>query len=611
MGPTKIYLDKTWVTTRLRKFNRPGFLAALSLVLLIVTTPAQAVVITQDLLFNTTNQNMWAPGAPGVIHKEVFAGLEWGSYNPSYECGFQSPCPPETFAFGGFTGGVSNNVCIGVNTSFGCAGFRADIDTTTGAELKLETSGKVGINIGANLFGGSVDIKVPVQATLEVPDQITAGQFFTLSTSTATQSTGAKITTTAPSAEMYIDGVFDTKNTFYGEVCAVGACYGDIDTPAFTANFTPGPFPIIAFKTQDNPLSVFGFTIPNIPFDSVASYPIYDLAAPLACYDKLTDPNPFCPIKPTQLATVKLEALQDNPGVDTTLAGNDLALLTDQHVLDFNLSLTGVVESLIKSAFAPGFTAGLLKNSLTLVDGPGSLDVKVSYTIIDVTVGPFLGLQQQFDLAVKPAVELQFDRPVERMESVQIGTQQVQVGVTSVCSYALVWPLVHCHDEPVFQTVPVFGLRPVTHADGKIEIVLGQDADLRFSDGVGQLLSYEFLLRDPMFSNSTSLTTGVAGGYKLGCLSIPGVANGCVAEDSKDFLNDPFLSLWDKQWAIGGFNSIAGTRVAQFNAPDLVPEQPSVPEPGTLFLILVGIFGIAFSARRHPRCRIIQVKAFI
>jgi hypothetical protein len=406
---------------------------------------------------------------------------------------------------------------------------------------------------------------------------------------------------------MYIDGVFDTKNTFYGEVCAVGACYGDIDTPAFTANFTPDPFPIIAFKTQDNPLSVFGFTIPDIPFESVASYPIYDLDAPAACYKKdVGGVNLLCFPKPTQLASLKLEALHDNPGDDTTLDGNDLTLLTDQHVLDFNLSLTGVVESLIKSAFAPGFTAGLLKNSVTLVDGPGTLDVKVSYTIIDVTVGPFLGLQQQFDLTVKPAVELQFDRPVTRMESVQIGTQQVQIGVTTKCSIDAVPPFLHCHDEPVFQTVPVFGLLPVTHADGKIEIVLGHDADLMFADGVGQVLSYEFFLQNPMLHNATSLTTGVAGTYKLGCLSIPGVTSGCVDEASKDFFNDPFLSLWDKQWAIGGFNSITGTKVALFNAP----EQPSVPEPGTLFLILVGIFGIAFSAQRRPRWRISQVKAF-
>lgn len=553
------------------KFTRSGFLAALGLILLTATTAVQAVVITEDLLFQTTNQNMWAPGAPAVINGEIFLGTDWGVYNPpSLECNYQ-PCPPATFNFGTIGGG------------YGCfLGICAD--TTTGAQAKVETSGKVGVNAGVNLSGGTVAITVPVQATLTVPDQISAGQFFTLSTATATQTAGATISTTAPSAEMYINGVFDTQNAFYGRACLAGECAGNLATPLFNADFTPDPFPIIGFKTQDNPLSIFGATIPGIPFESVAKYPIYKPPSIKECY--LGD-NFLCFPKPTQLGEISLDAPLDHSG--GVVAGDHLTLFTQQpDVLNASLSLSGIVEAIYNPT-----GVGILKNSLTLLDGPGPVDLNLSYTLFDVSLGPQFGLQQQFDLAVKPAVALQFDRPVVRMELVKIGTTCKGLVVLGTC---------------IGFTEPVYALQPVTHEDGFIEILLGDNANLMFEDGIGELLDYKYLLSDPMFSNKTAMTSRLTGTIKAACITVLGlIDNECLLKE--DFLSVAFpnRSVFDKAWNIGGFNSITGTKLALFNTP----EQPSVPEPGTLFLILVGIFGIVFSAQRRPRCRIIHAKTFV
>jgi hypothetical protein len=522
---------------------------------------------------------MWSQGPTSNVLIEEFLGTRWGRYrekgdNPIIDLLGITPAAKK-YELGGFIG--EPNTCIGADTWYGCAGFRAD--TTTGARLELTTSGRVGIYVGAELFGGGVDIELPVNATVNLPDQVTAGEFFTVTTSGQTLAQDASITANAPSFRAFIDGVFDTENHFFGEACIVGACAdGELDV-----DIKLGRFNVVEVdSSKEDPWTVLGLNLKGVPLAK------FTKRAPSALnLDGVDETPPLDPtpefLKPPRLLEVEVSGLQDK-------AGPGLVLTADHDVFDAKLSLTGYAEQFLRPPGSPA----ILKNKIPLVSAPDPIpDLGVTYTIANVEVGPVLSLRQKFDLNPMPAVRLQFDVPVTRMESVQVGTVLVKVGET--CTL-----IVFCTD--IFEQQPVFAIRPVTHADGIVKVVLGEDAQLSFNDGIGQLVDRTYLLSEPTLSNTTSLRARLEATVEFGCLEIPGIGDGCIFDETWP-TGEITLGSNNRAFTVGGFNEINIAGGHRFNDPGGIPGPgaTAVPEPGTLSLFLLGLFGfgmVSVSKRR-------------
>jgi len=590
------------------QITRLKVLALAGVTLPLAAVTSQAALITDSVVFETSNQSMWSAGPTGTVRIEEFLGTRWGTYrergdNPLADLLNISPAAKK-YELGGFIGG--ENTCVGADTWYGCAGFRAD--TTTGARLEITTSGQVGVYVGAELSGGGVDVRLPVNASVSLPDQVTAGEFFTVSTTQQVSGAGASITANAPSFRAYIDGVFDTENHFFGEACIVGECVDG----SFDVNINLGRFDLIEVdSSKADPWSVGGLTIPGIPLakftkraPSALNPDGIDVTPPI-------DPTPE-PLKPAILLQVEVAGLHATSG--GTFQNGSLALTSaNQDVFDAKLSLTGYAEAYSRPPGSPA----ILKNKFPLVSAPDPIpDIGVTYTIANVEVGPVLSMRQQFNFEPAPSVRLKFDVPVTRMEPVQVGTRQVKIGEVCVATIPLTGI---CFDyDDVFETQAIYAIQPVRHADGVVEIRLGENAQLAFNDGIGQLVDRTYLMSESSFSNTTALLARLEATAEFGCLEIPGIGEGCIFDQTWPTGNLQLGSTISK-FTIGGFGEISRAGIYGFNVPGGGPGPDpdpgpgpgpiGVPEPGTLSLLLLGVFGLVAGAGRGRRGRRAQFAA--
>jgi len=159
----------------------------IGMLILGVSGEARAGQYTTDLLFQTSDQSMWNPGAATVYDYHQFLGPQWD----------------ERVSIGG----------IVRDPLFG---------TKWGAEIWGETSGKVGFQVDGHFDSGSVDVNYPVGISLSYTDKAAPGQPFTISSSYITRP-GASMTTNFPEASLSVDAVFDVYAALGAEAC-VGGC---------------------------------------------------------------------------------------------------------------------------------------------------------------------------------------------------------------------------------------------------------------------------------------------------------------------------------------------------------------------------------------------------
>lgn len=175
-------------------------------------------------------------------------------------------------------------------------------------------------------------------------------------------------------------------------------------------------------------------------------------------------------------------------------------------------------------------------------------------------------MQQDFNLDPNLAVRLAFDKPVTRLERTKDG-----------------WgPVTYWVDED---------------KEGEIEILLGDEADLMFGDGFGNLLRMEYLLRDPGFSNQTFATIDPALQVQFLCASFTGPGNLCLCDETFQTEGLWAMDVYDNSWTMAGFNEI------KKEMRGLGPTE-AVPEPGTLLMVLSGLWLLGWShANRARRSR--------
>ena len=123
---------------------------------MLMSSVAQALVFTENLLFESTNQSMWSEGGGVDWGVEIFSGTKWGTY----------------------AGNSPVDKSIGI-----------DVGAAASVRGGFQSSGEVGIMSWANASGGSIDISLPTQATVLLPDSVRENHYFKVSTSSSIQST--------------------------------------------------------------------------------------------------------------------------------------------------------------------------------------------------------------------------------------------------------------------------------------------------------------------------------------------------------------------------------------------------------------------------------------
>ena len=223
--------------------------------LLLASVPLHAAPLVgtyvNDVTFQTSDQSIWGTGSD-TWTASTFLGTTWGTYAGQN---------PWQLKIGGIWGSANADCWL-----FTC-------DTRTGAEVALNSSGKLGIVPYASASGGTLDATVPVHFAVNAPvDTIPAKTVFTVSAQGHVMSS-ASLNVAAPSFKAGVDGYVKLDNSVSGNLCFIFA--GCLDPAPTTFNLGPGQFNILGLDTSKaKPFSIAGvdFAIPgangkNLPFD--------------------------------------------------------------------------------------------------------------------------------------------------------------------------------------------------------------------------------------------------------------------------------------------------------------------------------------------------------
>lgn len=369
----------------------PGSLVA---ALLLSSLPAisQAIpVSTTPLIFQTSGQNMWGPGSSYRFDKTLDLGTSWNT---------------GTARIGGITGSVStfdgipyyedhgywdshkvhchSVLCAGIDPHPSLPEFHSNgewhtpkitLDTRTGAEASASTSGSVGIKLGAKIDSGSVDAKVSYSATLDLPDPVNPGDYFSLNAGQALAG-DQQLNTRLSSASGKIQAYLGAKAKLAGKGCflTLGCTSGST-----TVGFNEQTLDIISFNDPSSPgeIKILGALDPAA----------FQFGQPIDL-----PPDPYFDYGSVTVYVPDLKATG-------TRSGDRIVASGASDLLDLKLDLDGI---LFNSLGLPA----LLGTSLNA--GP----LAVSYDIIDVNAGLDFDIEQRFALDPTLMVELNFDHPV-------------------------------------------------------------------------------------------------------------------------------------------------------------------------------------------------------
>ncbi|WP_440875769.1 hypothetical protein [Thalassotalea sp. PLHSN55] len=544
-------------------------ITAFAIVISVFYSQSHAAIITDRMEFTTLNQNMWKQGRHASWRTEHELVTRWGTYQGG---------EAESINFGSISG--SKDTCIGGRIMGHCVGLD-NVDTRTGAEVGVATSGQVGLKLNAQASGGSIDVFLPVATTIDIGDVSAANQMFSIGTGVNIENSAA-ITANAPSFSASLNGILDLDVSMSAVACAtfVG-CGGSTSNIGVHA----GEFNLFGIDlNRDKPFDVFGHELPIKVFDKPKNIHMPTKSNPDGVDDEATPQNPADP-SPI-IGDVTFHTLTDQSGGEIT--GNGLSLQTNQNLLDAGISLTGLLEAWYGSP-------GLLHNEIKEKVGP--TEAKIEYNILDLQVGPTLGMQQEFNIDPNATVRLEFDQPITRMVT------QIVEKTAAECGFLLQ----NCPDIAYFtNTCNFFGicertyhvreLVEETYDDGIFDMALGESADFFFNDQVGQLINRTYFLDDPLFHNNTAATIDPFIELKMGCMKITVIFtafNECMVEESAQTNGLVSASLYNRSWQMAGFQEYSF-------ASNIIDNPPvGVAEPKSVYLMLLAVLVFIVRATRY------------
>lgn len=385
---------------------------------------------TDRFTLETQGQGMFGAGqAAGWAYDSGFQGQTWGRY--------ATPNSPERVTIGGIAGGANETILKPLCVWFPFVGEqctpRVTLDTRTGVQATLESSGRVGVRVGAAVEGGSISAKVPLEAKLEITRDefngtLQVGGYGRVDSRAKLDS---MITATAPSfnAGVKAEMALNVGLGFAGCVFAAGC-----SSSGGRFGFDVAPTLLGVDTAKQNPLTVLDL---GLPVPGANKYyeirknpnPAEQGSDALDATEKATKPGSDgrpqadSPISMGGVILAQVKADLPRGASGGTVMGSSISLGSSMAGVSVAADLTGLAQ------LAAGFPVDMLSPSFDISLGRfGS--VGLGGTLINMLAGVNLGLSQNFTFTPQLKVELEFDKPVseyvrriERYESVKTGIQ--------------------------------------------------------------------------------------------------------------------------------------------------------------------------------------------
>lgn len=515
------------------------------------------------LVFESTGQSMWDSGTAFRKEDSLFLGTQWtdktatiggiaGDANhqitpdiPAVTVPVWVPKPTWRNPFAGYWTDVQITPAIDAVT----------IDTRTGAELNVHSSGKVGLEFGYSIDSGSVDTRANFQAVAELPDSVKASEFFSLTTNSIFAD--GSLQTQSPKIEAYISAIMQLSGSIDAQACAVGSCTSSgsmalptIDLDQRILSIDPNSLKVLDGIMPDGK----AFAEVKIFNQSLTLEGGITTTVPPVPGFMLTGPGFTIGTLPSPAVTVELaEMTVYVPDIATTGTGSGENVTSNgrDDLLSLQLDLDG----------AATMFAGLPPTGMNFhLINAGSFQLSASLDLIDVKAGPVLGVTQDFEFTPTLMADIAFSNPVE---------------ISGLSGFHNNW-------SGLWSELPQFAINETT------------------------TFTPSFWL-DASLTNDMGLDLGLVGTLDLLKLGATGSFGGVFDLDFNPFtLNDLLgignklfetskvgFSVYDTTFNLFGFDNIAGSPFTLYVA---------VPEPGTLGLMLVGL--VALQLRRRQRAGI-------
>jgi hypothetical protein len=244
-------------------------------------------------------------------------------------------------------------------------------DTRTGATVGVKSSGELGFQVQAAATAGSLNVKLPVLATLDLPTEFITGKSVRVA-GTASIDSSASFDVFAPALQAKVSGIIQTNNEMGITACFIGAGCDSTSSHSIIDE----TFEIVSLDTaSERTVTALGLPLPIV---SGVEVPI-NAGAQTVGHVVLTTP-------------------QDQSGGSISTDGQSLALDTRQSVIKTTADFGGIAQ------VALAVPVDVLQPSLDF--GPGSIGA----VLINLQGGVDLSMSQSLTFHSIFQVSLLFDQ---------------------------------------------------------------------------------------------------------------------------------------------------------------------------------------------------------
>lgn len=520
---------------------------------------AQATLYSVDLGFSTSNQSMWSTGSAYVLDRtKTFANAPWNG----------------SVSVGGFTLG-------------------------TGLQASASTSGHIGLQYKMHADSGSVNVNYPVSVNLDFPDpgSINAGETFSIATSYALKA-GASLITQSPVFSFQLNALYNLYAAVSGKACVTYACKSGSKALIKTGNKS-----FSLFKVDNKGLS--GALTTLLDASSAALELKSTLSDNANKDDKNKDPAANKDSKKTKL-TDYLKTIDVSAGIPDIYTvggvggdGKSLVSSGEDDFLDVTMDLDKVLTTL----------AGLPPVTGTNID---LVFAKVGYDIIDAHAGAVVAATQDFSLSPTLQGTLTFDQDVVR--AVQV-LDHVDYTLTAAGQFWKDFLYPGWSDAQFCQLLPTMctakNVYRTEYVTGRtFDYNVGDTLDFQLPDGVDSVSATPAFRLNAQFTNQTGLRIDPVIRERLLGVDFEPIC--CVDPFHKDVFHaeqrfdvGANIPLFDRTFTLQGFDGYVTTpfALATYGLPGGgtitggILKQYDVPEPGVLWLLLLGLPGLWLQRR--------------
>jgi hypothetical protein len=337
------------------------FAAAVVLLTPPLTTHADQPLLNLDASFSSQNQSIWGSGDAFIWDFNQFVGPDFNNFNNPIVVN------PRNISFGG--------------------GYAAD------PYFQFFADFKAGLELGANVNGGSINTNLDYNLSLNAPEVIKIGESFSINPN-AQKLASSSFQTTAANASAYLDAVLETRIGAYTRIVVDRPVIASQDLRFGNRGYTNG-------ATNNNPYNILTnirereeiISINRNQSGVIRYLGGQDLGDGDLLYDQIGSGDSV------NFGPVSLTAGNFNPNV--TASGSATSLNGDANVTVVTATLD--VDQLIVGSPVLGQRTS---------NDWGIIDYELGYDIVDFKANLDVGLMQSFNLAEELSVNLKFSENV-------------------------------------------------------------------------------------------------------------------------------------------------------------------------------------------------------